>query len=77
MATATGNKAVKGFKVTCPHCHDGDATVTIDLNDLSECRCSGCDEVFTAREACEMFAREAARWEAVAAWVELAKGLVE
>jgi hypothetical protein len=76
MATATATKAIS-FKVTCPKCHSGEPTIVIDLNDLALIRCNDCDELFTAREACEAFAREAARWEAVAQWVEMAQGLAQ
>jgi hypothetical protein len=72
MATAS---KTTGFDVTCPHCRDTDATVTLDLNDLSECRCSGCDETFTPAEARDMVAAELARWDAVCRWIEMAKEL--
>lgn len=74
---ATASKTARGFKVVCPHCHDQDATVTLDLNDLAECRCSGCDETFSPRQARDLAAAELARWEAVCRWVELAGDMME
>lgn len=70
MANATKTKAT-GFSVTCPHCHDTDSTVTIDLNNVCECRCSGCDETFTPLEARDMIAAELARWDVVCRWVQM------
>jgi transposase-like protein len=69
MATAT---KIKGFDVTCPRCHDADATVTLDLNDLAECRCSGCDETFSPRQARDLAAAELAKWEKVVRLTEMA-----
>ncbi len=69
MATAI---KTTGFNVSCPHCHDADATVTIDLNNLAECRCSSCDETFAAYEARDLVAAELARWDAVVRWVAMA-----
>lgn len=71
MAT-TATKTTRGFQVTCPHCHDADASVSIDLNNLAECRCSGCDEVFGPRQARDLVAAELARWDAIVRWVEAA-----
>lgn len=70
MATAT--KASKGFKVICPHCHDTDATVSLDLADVRKLSCSSCDETFSPEEARDLVAAELARWDAVCRWVELA-----
>jgi transposase-like protein len=71
-------KAKTGFGVSCPYCrHDEDAVVSIDLNDLAECRCSSCDETFSPRQARDLAAAELARWERVLAWVEAAKGLAD
>ncbi len=75
MATATEPKAIKTLNVTCPHCLSADDTVKLDLNDLSEVTCSGCDEVFSPAEAAAVFAALAERWEAVARWVESAPPL--
>jgi len=72
MATATATKTAKGFKVLCPMCGDADATVRIDLNNLSQIECNSCGETFSAREAARNAAENARRWEAVARWVEMA-----
>jgi Zn ribbon nucleic-acid-binding protein len=76
MATATKSKTRTSFGVTCPHCRSEDDTVTINLNDLVECRCAGCDETFSPMEAREMVAAELARWDAVCRWVEMAGTMV-
>ena len=70
MATAT--KTAKTFDVSCPSCHSEDGTVTIDLNDLAECRCTECDWTGSPREALERVQEEARKWERVVKWVELA-----
>lgn len=72
MATAT---KIKGFNATCPMCHDEDSTVTLDLNDLSECRCSGCDAMFSAEQARDLAAAELAKWERVVKFVEMGRML--
>lgn len=72
---ATAGKTNRTFSVTCPHCKDADATVTLDLNDLSKCECSGCSETFTPQQAASLFQAEADRWAKVARWVELAATL--
>lgn len=64
-------KAKTGFGVSCPHCHDEDAVVSIDLNDLNECSCSSCDETFSPRQARDLAAAELARWEKVVRWAEM------
>jgi hypothetical protein len=69
MKTAT---QTKGFAVTCQHCHDVDATVTIDLNNLAECRCSSCDETFSPAQARDLAAAELAKREKVIRWIETA-----
>lgn len=76
MATATATRTSKGFKVTCPKCNDTEAEVLINLNDLAECKCSGCDEYFSATEARDLVKAELARWEAVCRWVELGRELL-
>ncbi len=70
MATAT--KTVKGFRVTCPKCGDPEATIRLNLNDLSQIECNSCDESFSARQAAKEAAENARRWEAVARWIEMA-----
>jgi len=72
MATAT---KAKGFDVRCPHCHDEDATISLDLADVQTVRCSACDEEFTVREAILMVTTELQKWQAVGRWVEMAAGL--
>jgi hypothetical protein len=69
----TAAKKTLSFGVLCPHCHSEDDTVVIDLNNLGECRCTGCDETFTPREACDLFVAAAEKWERVARWVEAAE----
>lgn len=69
MATAT--KVSKGFKVCCPSCGECE-TVTIDLNDLTSCTCTACDDQFTPQAARAKFAAELAKWSAVCRWVDLA-----
>ena len=61
-----------GFGVSCPHCHDTDGSIALDLNDVQTIRCSGCDEEFSPQQARDMVAAELARWEAVCRWVEMA-----
>jgi transcription elongation factor Elf1 len=68
-------KSKTTFGVTCPHCHDTDAVVSIDLNEVGTIRCSACDTEFTATEARDLAAAELARWEKVVAWVAMAKDL--
>lgn len=70
MATAT--QTTRGFGVCCPHCHDGDAVLTLNLNDLGEITCPVCDAVFTAAEAVELVREQLAAWQRLAAWIELA-----
>jgi transposase-like protein len=70
MATATKSKTT--FGVSCPFCHDEDATIGMDLNELGTIRCSSCDEEFTARQACDLAAAELARWEKVVRMTEMA-----
>ena len=60
------------FDVACPHCGNPDATVQIDLNDLSACTCSTCDEEFSAEQARDLLAAKLAQWEAVCRWIALA-----
>jgi hypothetical protein len=69
MATA---KKTKGFAVTCPYCHDADATLLIDLNNLEEIICSQCEATVSPRVARDLAATELARWERVVCWVETA-----
>lgn len=73
MATATRTKTT--FGVCCPHCHDTDAVLGLDLNEVGTIRCSACDEEFTARQARDMAAETLARWEKVVRWVEMAQDL--
>jgi len=70
------NADEKGFGVNCPHCHDPDATITIDLNDIDDCHCSSCDESFSAEEARDMAQAEAARWQTVLEWQNQARRLL-
>jgi len=53
MATATRKTS---FGVTCPHYHDTDATLAIDLGDIQTITCSGCDETFSPHQARDMAA---------------------
>ena len=65
MATKT-----KTLPVVCPFCGDADATLALDINDVSKITCSGCDETFSAQQAYEKAAATAARWASIVAWVE-------
>jgi transposase-like protein len=76
MATATASKTIKGFQVTCPFCKDEDATISLDLNDLSSCQCSSCDETFSPARARDLVAAELARWERVVRWVDSAAAIL-
>lgn len=69
---ATASKSMKGFKVLCPECGDSDATVRMDLNNLTACQCSSCDAEFSPREAMAKLIEQLTRWEAVVRWVEMA-----
>lgn len=69
---ATGSKTAKAFKVICPFCGNADETVRIDLNNLTECECSGCNETFSPKAAVEKAAEHLRQWQAVARWVEAA-----
>jgi transposase-like protein len=73
MATAT--KKMASLQVSCPFCHDEDATISMDLNQVGTIRCSSCDEEFTARQACDRLVAELDRWEKVARLVEMATAL--
>lgn len=70
MATAT--KTRTNFRVSCPSCHDEDATLAIDLANINEITCSSCDSKFSAREAYDQVEKELARWAKVIRWAELA-----
>jgi hypothetical protein len=67
MATKT-----KTLEVLCPFCMDADAKVSLDLNDLDACTCSGCDETFSPGEAAEKFVELANQWSKVARWLDTA-----
>lgn len=69
MATS---KTTKGFDVTCPFCGDTEATVRIDLNDLTACTCSSCDAEFSPTQARDVAAEALRRWDRVVAWVAMA-----
>jgi hypothetical protein len=73
--TDMATKVSKGFAVTCPYCKDEESEVVINLRDLNECKCSGCDETFDARQARDLARAELARWELVVRWIELAEKL--
>jgi transcription elongation factor Elf1 len=70
MATAT--KATRSFGVTCPFCGDHEATVRIDLNDLTTVHCSSCDEEYSPKRARDRAAEQLSRWDAVCRWLDLA-----
>lgn len=59
----------KTLPVVCPFCGDADATLSLDINDVSRITCSFCDEVFTAQQAYEKAAAAAAWWASIAEWV--------
>lgn len=62
---ATAARTAKTFDVSCPACHSEGRTVTIDLNDLTECRCSECDWTGSPREALERAREQARKWERI------------
>jgi hypothetical protein len=64
-------KTRTGFAVRCPFCHDEEAALSIDLNDVSRCTCCSCDEEFTVEQARRKVAKELAQWENVVRWVEM------
>jgi hypothetical protein len=72
---ATAAKTELGFSVVCPFCGDREAAITINLNDLTTCRCDACDEEFTPREALEQATRQMERWARVVRWFESASEL--
>lgn len=70
MASTTGKYT--SFGILCPYCHSDEDTVTLTLNDLTECHCTECDMTFSPADARDRAAAEAARWEAVVRWIDLA-----
>lgn len=76
MATASKSKAT-GFQVWCPHCGDREASVVLDLNDLTLIECSSCSETFSPGEALELAQAEARRWARVVSWIEMAADVAE
>lgn len=54
-----------GFELICPMCHEADAALGLNLNNLDECRCESCGEAFTPEDARDMVAVQLERWEAV------------
>ena len=72
MSTATATKTTKGFKVGCPYCQGEDAVISLDVNNVKELTCSGCDESFTPADAVAKLTAELTRWQAVQRWVEAA-----
>jgi hypothetical protein len=81
MATAT--KKATGFRLSCPFCgasNDpaGDSImISIDLGRLDEIKCDACDEVFSPAQAVEKATERLAAWQAVALWIETARGLLD
>jgi transcription elongation factor Elf1 len=74
---ASETKTKKSLNVSCPLCHDEDATISMDLNQIGTIRCSACDGEFTAAEARDMVEAELARWQRVCHLVEVAANLAE
>jgi transcription elongation factor Elf1 len=72
---ATASKSKKSLQVSCPFCHDEDAVISMDLNQIGTIRCSSCDGEFSAQEARDLVAAELARWEKVARLVAVAAEL--
>jgi hypothetical protein len=70
MASATGK--FTGFTLSCPFCRSADDTLLLNLNDLTECHCSDCEETFSPAQARDLAAAEVVRWEAVVRWIGLA-----
>lgn len=65
MATVT--KTRRGFRVDCIHCGER-GTVSVDLGNMSEFKCSSCDGTWTADDVRKLIAE----WSAVLAWTETA-----
>jgi hypothetical protein len=69
MATATARRTLD---VSCPFCLTEDATIVLDLGNLDECKCEGCDATFSAAVAATKFEEMMLGWKRVAAWVDAA-----
>jgi uncharacterized protein (DUF983 family) len=74
MATATTTTA-RGFKLICPHCHEQEGTIWMDLADLGNCQCNSCSQDFSTADAIGMLTAELDRWREVARWIETAPEL--
>lgn len=72
MGNANTTGKFTGFSISCPYCRSDEDTVVLNLNDLDECHCQGCDETFSPEQARDLAAEELARWEAVVRWITLA-----
>jgi hypothetical protein len=59
----------KGFKLVCVACGQLDAEITLDLADLSSCRCSACDDTFAVTTAVSKLREALAEWERLQAMV--------
>ena len=74
MKTATETTVQHGFgPLPCPKC-GAEATVSIDLDNLTAadvCKCNECDEEFGLADVRAWMAR----WQKVLAWIDLAPAL--
>lgn len=65
-------RPMTSFQVLCPLCGDPDATVSLDLNDLTRCECSNCGEDFAPADAIRHLTVETEKWKAIARWIAMA-----
>jgi hypothetical protein len=63
-------KTPASFTVKCPKCLSDDETVVIDLHDLADCHCMGCEHEFSPQDAVRAFEAQAAEWQRVVAWTQ-------
>jgi transposase-like protein len=59
----------------CPLCHERDAMLSVDLNDLAEFECKDCGETFTKsdmEDQIELLKDSLAKWGRVLAWIDSA-----
>lgn len=56
----------RGMTLPCPLCGERDAAILLNLADVSECRCSECEEVFDISHIREIIDR----WSRVIGWLD-------
>ena len=69
MATATKPLT---FGLSCPRCNEPES-LNLDLANVTECRCSACDETFSIYEGRDLVRAALGRWDRLIAWVETAR----